>query len=112
MRRHREGHEGGAGNDRALADDRLAAEHAGVGVDGDVVLNSGMALHASQTLTTAGGKRAQRDALVQLHMVTDGSGLADDDASAVIDEEVLADMSSRAPMSMPVEKWAFRSHAR
>ncbi len=106
MGRHREGHERGARDNRALADDRLAAQHTGVGVDGDVVRWWGGASRRLQALPPRVEKSAQRNALVQLHVVTDSGSLTDDNASTVVDEEVLADMSAPAPISIPVEEWA------
>ena len=54
-----------------------------------------MAPHAAQALAAAGRQRAQRDALVQLHVVADDGRLADDHAGAVVDAEVLADSRPR-----------------
>ena len=50
-----------------------------------------MTLLSLQGLTAAGGEGAQGNALVDLHMVTDGGGFADDNAGAVVNEEVLSD---------------------
>ena len=51
-----------------------------------------MALHAGQRLARARGQSAQRNALIDLHVVADIGGLADNDAGGVVDEEVLADL--------------------
>ena len=51
-----------------------------------------MALHAHQLLAPAGGQRTQGDPLIQLHMIADHGGLADDHTGAVVDEEVFTDL--------------------
>jgi len=40
-------------------------------------------------------ERAERDALIELHVVADEARLADDDAGAMVDEEALADARAR-----------------
>ena len=50
-----------------------------------------MPLFAPQALPAPGGERAQRHALIDLHMVADDGGLAHHDAGAVVNEEVAAD---------------------
>ena len=85
-------------DDGVVADDRVAAEDGGVGVDDDVVLQRRVALHAADDV--AGGvareaQRPQRHALVQLHVAADVAGLTDDDAGAVVDEEARADAGPR-----------------
>ena len=51
-----------------------------------------MALLAGEHLPRARRERAQRDALVELHMVADHGRFANDDAGAMVDEEILADL--------------------
>ncbi len=81
-----------AADDGVVADGD-ASEDGGVGVDGDEVLDDGVAGHVEhvalgivlEALGTEG------DALVEGHVGADDAGLADDDARAVVDGEVLAD---------------------
>ena len=73
------------------SDDGAAAQNGRAGIDGDMILDGGMTFLAPETLTATGGKGAQGHALVDLHPVTDDGGFADDDAGAVVDEEILAD---------------------
>ena len=54
-----------------------------------------MALFAAQVLTAAGGQRAERHALIDFDVVSDFGCLADDDARAVVDKEILADRRAR-----------------
>ena len=49
-----------------------------------------MPFHPTQRLTAPRGERAQGDTLVDLHVVANDAGLANHDASPVIDEERLA----------------------
>ena len=81
-------------NDAVPADDRAAAQNRGTGVDGHIVFDGGVTLLALEALTATGGKGTQSNALVNLYMVANGGGFADDDTGAVVDEEVLADGST------------------
>ena len=54
-----------------------------------------MALGVLQLLTASGGERAQRHALIDLHVVADHGRFTNDDAGAVVDEEILADRGTR-----------------
>ena len=47
-----------------------------------------MAALAPQALSAPGGQCAQGDTLVELHMIADHGGLTNDDARAMVDEEV------------------------
>ena len=49
-----------AANQRALADPRVAAEDGGPGIDGDIVLDGGMALVAAKKLRPNAGAIAPR----------------------------------------------------
>ena len=55
-----------------------------------------MAPHPREPLSAARGQRAERHALVELHVVADHGGLAYHHARSVVDEEVLADLGTRA----------------
>ena len=81
-----------AADDGIVADHGVPAQYGRAGIDGHVVLDGGVAALAVQLLAAPGGQRAQGDALVELHIVADDGGLADDDAGAVVDEEVSADL--------------------
>jgi hypothetical protein len=65
--------------------DRDRPEHLRARSDGDVVLHGGV--------TLAGRKpgAAERDSLIQGHVVADLGGLADHDPHPMVDDEALAD---------------------
>ena len=77
-------------DDRVPADDCTAAQNGRAGVDGHMVFDGGMTLLATETLTAAGGERAQGNALVDLHVIANSGGLTDDDAGTMVNEEILA----------------------
>src|SRR5688572_21808794 len=81
--------------DDAAATDGDAPEHGGARVDRHVVLDDRMArqaLHqAARRLVDLEALRAKRHALVERHAVAHDRGLADDDAGAVVDEELAPD---------------------
>src|SRR5207245_10510760 len=101
-----------AANHRALADNRLAAEDRGPGVDRHVVLErrvappARLARHAARQ-----AERAERDALVELHVVPDRARLADHDARAVVDEERLADLGAGVDVDARVRVRVLRHDA-
>ena len=79
---------------RVVAHDRPAAENRGVGVDDDAVFERRMPLLPANQLALSVGREAEGaegHALVELHVLADVARLADDDAGAVIDEEIAAD---------------------
>src|SRR4029450_12939368 len=81
-----------AADHRMSADDRLAPENGGTGIDGHVVLDGRMPLRAATHLGVAlEAERTERDPLVDLHVIPDDRRLADHDPRAVVDEERLAD---------------------
>src|SRR5690606_27213571 len=85
-----------AADDRAPADDRVAAEDAGAGVDRHLVFQRGVTLRLAERGPRARqAERAQRDTLVELHVVADDAGRADDDPGAVVHEEAFADGGAR-----------------
>ena len=80
---------------RVVADHGRAAEDRGVGINHDAVFDRRMALlPADQIAVAVGGEaeRPERHALIELDAVADLARLADHDARAVVDEEVLADL--------------------
>ena len=84
-----------AADHAVVADLRITAEDRGVGVDDHVAADIRVTLDALDRIAVfieleAFG--AQRDALVKLDMVADGGRLTDDDARAVVDEKVIADL--------------------
>ena len=89
---HRFGDERVAADHRPLADDGLAAQDGRPRIDGHVVFDGRMPFLSFQQLTAAGGKRSQRDALIDLRVLADLRGLADHDARAVVDEEVFSQL--------------------
>ena len=88
------GDKGVGAYDAVVADGGAAAQNGGVGVNGHIVLNGGVPSCAPQTLAATGRKAAQGDTLVDLHMAAYNGGLADDDAGAVVDEEMIANGSA------------------
>src|SRR5277367_1032675 len=86
-----------AADDAVVADAGAAAEDGRTGIDGDVVLEVGMALVALAALEVAfavlggGVPGAEGDALVEHAMGADGAGFADHHPGAVVDEERGAD---------------------
>jgi len=85
-------HEEDIAADRGVcADDGFAANDSGVGVDRDVVFESGVAAGAAEVLATGEGTGDESDALIHFDMGTDHGGFAHHGTGAVIDEEVGAD---------------------
>ena len=78
---------------RAFAYRGFSAEDGGIGIDRNVVLDVGVTLSAFDKLTAvifSKAARAERDAVIELHIVPDFAGLAYDDACSMIDEKVRA----------------------
>lgn len=74
-----------------------ATKDGGVGIDGDMVLNDGMARLVEQApvgivLEVAG---TEGDALIEHDVMADDGGSADDDACAVVDAEGCSDLCGR-----------------
>ena len=74
-----------------------ATENGGVGIDGDVVLNDGMAGLVEQAsvgivLEVAG---TEGDALIEHDVMADDGGSANDDSRAVVDAEGCSDLCGR-----------------
>ena len=61
--------------------------------------------------TATGAQCAQGDALIDLHVLTDVGGLADDDAGAVVDEEVAADLCAGVDVDTGAAVGVLRHHA-
>ena len=80
-------------DDRVVPDGCLAAQNGGAGVDGHIVLDGGVALDACLGLVNA--QRAQRNALINLHIVANDGRLAHNNARAVVDAERVADLRAR-----------------
>ena len=77
-----------AADGAAAADDGFAAEDGRAGIDRDVVLDGWVALFSLEQLAAGGRARAEGDAVIELHVVSDHAGFADHGAGAVIDEKV------------------------
>ena len=56
--------------------------------------------------------RPQSDAVLQLHMVTDSSCLADNYTGAVVDKEITADLGARVNIDPGPAMSPFRHHSR
>src|SRR5690554_1795008 len=82
-----------AADDAPLPNDGLAAVHRGPCVNRDTVFKRRMTLPL--IFASRDRERAERDALVELHIIAKDGRLADDDARAVIDEEALTDHGAR-----------------
>ena len=94
---------------------RHAAEDRRPGVDDDVVADVRMALDSLDGVAVfvqLKALRAERDALIELHMLADGRRLADDDAGAVVDKEVVADRCARVDVDAGELVGVFGHHAR
>src|ERR1700676_4582237 len=80
---------------RSCSDHGFTAEHSGVWIDSDVILNGGMTFAAFfdfAVLVFLKAARAQCDGMIQLHPRSDFAGLADDHARAVVHEESHTDL--------------------
>ena len=98
-----------------MADDRVAAENRGVGVDDYLILEGRMTFHAANNVAGGvprEGESAKRDALVKLHVGANVAGLADDDAGAVVDEETATDASAGMNINACFRVGPLRHHAR
>lgn len=83
-----------AADDGAVADVGVAAEYGGAGVDDDVVADFGVAVDAFDGVAIVADGDAfgtEGDALIYFDMGANDGGLADYDAGAVVDEEVISD---------------------
>ena len=83
-----------AADDAVVPDAGSAAEDRGAGVNDDAVADVGVALDAldeGPVLADGEALGAERDVLVELDVFADDGHLADHDAGAVVDEEVVAD---------------------
>ena len=98
-----------------MADRRVAAEDRRVGVDDHVVLQRRMSLHAANDVAgriAREAQRAERHALVQLHIPADVARLADDDAGAVVDEEPRPDRRPGVDVDARLGVGELRHHPR
>ena len=83
-----------AADDTVVAYMGVPAQDDRVGVDDNAVSNLGVAVDTLDRVAVrvqGEGARAQGDALVQLDIMAQHGGLADDDAGAVVNAEALAD---------------------
>ena len=93
-RRHRLGDKRVCTNDTVMADQRIAAQNGGIGIDGHPVFNGRMSLVSPQTLPATGRKASQGDALIYFYIISNDGCLPDDDAGAMVDKEMIADGST------------------
>ena len=83
---------------RRVAPDRDPAEDGGAGVNDHVVFHdgvTGVALDHIALIVSREMPRAERDGLINSHIVANDGGFADDDAGAVINEEARSDRGPR-----------------
>src|SRR5207237_3127275 len=83
----------GVGADLGAAADRDRPQQLGAAADGDVVAEGRVALAALETRAT------ERDPLLEGDAVADHGRLADDDAGAVVDEQLVADRRRRMDLA-------------
>ena len=87
-------------DDGAVADDGVTSENGGVGVDYAAVADVGVALDSLHGVAVGVELKAFSSkgySLVNFNSVADGGGLADNDAGAVVDKEILADGGTCVP---------------
>ena len=104
--------EGVTADDDVFADDGIAAENRRSRIDRHVVMNGRVAFFAAQVLTAAGGERAERHALIDLDVVADHGRFTDNDARAVVNEEVLTDRRARVDVDTGQAVGVLRHDAR
>ena len=91
VRLHRGRDEGVRADHHVVPDLRRAAEERRAGVDRHVVAHLRVAALAGHAPHARGRERAQRHTLIDLDVIADDARLANDDAGAVVDEEIFAD---------------------
>ena len=96
----------------AGADDGIATHDGSTRIDGDVVFDRGVTLLALERLARSQRASDEANTLIELHMLADLTGLANDHASAVIDEEVRADLRPRMDVDASAAMRPLRHHAR
>ena len=104
-----------AADHAVVADAGHAAENRRPGVDDDVVPDVRMALDALDGVAVfvqLEALCAERDALIELHVLADGRRFADDDAGAVVDEKVVADRRAGVDIDTGELVGIFGHHAR
>ena len=77
-------------HDAIVANNGSTTQNRRIGINGHIVLNGRMPLGSPQALAASGGKAAQGNALIDPHVAADDGCLSDDDAGAVVDEEMVA----------------------
>ncbi len=81
----------------ALADGD-GSENGRADADGHIILDSGMAFLFATGSGSPPAGRAERDLVVEHHIVADDSCFADDHARAMVDEEAFADLRARVDL--------------
>ena len=97
-----------------LSNNRVAAEDGGTGIDDDMVLELWMPLNAldgKSALIRDERLRAQGHTLVDLDVIADAGGFTDDNACAVIDEEVGPDLGTWMDIGARALVSKLRDHA-
>ena len=93
----------------------VAAKDGGMGVNRDVLLDIRVSFHALDRVAVGIELErfcAEGDALVHFHMGADARGFANDDAGAVVDEKVRADLRAGMNVGAGALVGVFRKHAR
>src|SRR5262245_60250340 len=86
------GEEDVAANGAAFADNGVSAEDGRAWVDRHIIFDRGMAFAPAELHDIAGGLRAERHAVVYLHVIADDAGFSDDGPGAVVDKEMRPDL--------------------
>src|ERR1035437_1586690 len=84
-----------AANRAAGPNDGFAAKNRRAGINRNAVLNRRVPVLAAQLLSASGGFRAERDAMIHLHVVADDGGFANNRAGAMVHEKVRPDLRAR-----------------
>ena len=103
------------GTDDDIVADLDTSQYRGVAVDDDVVADNRMTgnpLDRISVLVQLERQRAQRNTLIQFHVVTDNTGGSDDHTRSMIDGEVFADGCRRVNVNACLGMRQFGQHTR
>lgn len=78
----------------SCADDGFAPHDGGSGIEGDVIFEGGVAFFSAESLAAGEGFGDQGNALIEFDVGSDHGGFSDDDACAVVDEEMASDLGA------------------
>ncbi len=87
-----------AADDTVVPDHSISAENRRISIDDGIIAEIRMplaGLHRQAILIQIKAPRSDRHALIQLYMMAKHCGLADDDASAMVNAEIISDPCTR-----------------